>query len=87
MRDLIEFLLARIDEDEQNVHSWWHLQSVAVLDRALAECEAKRRMIGHYTGVDWSREPAGGQEYAAGFLRLLALPYAGHPDYRSQWRP
>jgi hypothetical protein len=87
MSDLIEFLLARIEEDEENVHSWWHLQSVAVLDRALAECEAKRRMIAHYRSVDWNRDRPDGQDDAAVFLRLMALPYANHPDYRSHWRP
>jgi cytochrome c biogenesis protein ResB len=87
MSDLIEFLLARIEEDEENVHSWWHLQSVAVLDRALAECEAKRRMIAHYSSVDWNRHRPHGQEDAAVFLRLMALPYANHPDYRSHWSP
>jgi hypothetical protein len=85
MSDLIEFLLARIEEDEENVHSWWHLQSVAVLDRALAECEAKRRMIAHYRSIDWSRSD--GRDDAAVFLRLMALPYANHPAYRSDWSP
>ncbi|WP_294565549.1 DUF6221 family protein [uncultured Arthrobacter sp.] len=87
MSDLIEFLLARIEEDEENVHSWWHQQSVAVLDRALAECEAKRRMVTHYCSIDWTGNQPDGRDDAVVFMRLLALPYAGHPGYRREWRP
>jgi len=45
--------------------------------RVLAECEAKRRLI------------ALGEKdsYWDDVLRLLALPYADHPDYRDEWRP
>ncbi len=87
MGDLIDFLLARIADDEENVHSWWHVQSVPVLDRALAECEAKRLMVAHYQRVDWAKVPADQQDYMGVFLRLMALPYAGHPEYRREWRP
>jgi hypothetical protein len=24
---------------------------------------------------------------ATALLKLIALPYAGHPDYREEWRP
>ena len=45
--------------------------------RVLAECEAKRRLI------------ALGEKdsYWDDVLRILALPYADHPDYREEWRP
>jgi hypothetical protein len=47
--------------------------------RVLAECAAKRGIVEQLAG------PAGGAD--AGVLRLLALPYAGHTDYRADWRP
>jgi hypothetical protein len=56
--------------------------------RVLAECEAKRRIVGEH------REQAGGgccvcsrHEYPCPTLRYLALPYADHPDYREEWKP
>lgn len=51
--------------------------------RVLAECEAKRRIVESarssrtFRCEDWADE----------VLRLLALPYADHPDYRDEWRP
>lgn len=54
--------------------------------RVLAECEAKRQVVtqaAHYTDVLY--DPAA-QVYRQ-VLRALALPYAGHPDYRPQWAP
>jgi hypothetical protein len=43
--------------------------------RIIADCEAKRRLI-----VRW-------RELHPDVLRLLALPYADHPDYNADWRP
>jgi hypothetical protein len=52
--------------------------------RVLAECEAKRRIVQEY---DWAyRQTSGDGLWIA--LRLLALPYADHPDYREEeWKP
>ena len=69
--------------------------------RVLAECEAKRRIVeahpdGHEPGeaVPFCStcEPEGPwnpatHRYQCPTLRLLALPYADHPDYREEWRP
>lgn len=58
--------------------------------QALAECEAKRRIVErcvegcechasgdeHGVGVNWDRD----------ILLLLAEPYAKHPDYQQTWR-
>ncbi len=54
--------------------------------RVLADVQAKRRLIEESIDADqageyWNSES---REWA---LRLLALPYAGHPDYRDVWRP
>jgi hypothetical protein len=65
--------------------------------RVLAECEAKRQIVEahrweefddgdgsvpYYTDCDDCR-----QSPPCRTLRLLALPYADHPDYREEWRP
>ncbi len=44
--------------------------------RVLVECGTKRRLLEECgtVGPVWP-------------LRLLALPYADHPDYRQEWRP
>lgn len=56
--------------------------------RALAEVEVKRQI------VDWcvNMDPTPGlggllAGEARKILRLLTLPYAGHPSYRREWRP
>lgn len=66
----------------------------------LAECEAKRRIVERcretmadyhagYTGQ--FQRPRGevlAEALARDTLRLLALPYADHPDYREEeWKP
>jgi hypothetical protein len=66
--------------------------------RMLAECEAKRRIVDLHQG----EHECVGEKYgrldcvyvAPGFmheldptLRILALPYADHPEYSESWRP
>lgn len=62
--------------------------------RVLAECEAKRRIVGdesdgaalyavHERGL-WPDELT---RWADQVLATLALPYADHPDYQQEWRP
>jgi hypothetical protein len=63
--------------------------------RVLAECEAKRRIVGRLAAADRYAATGGvTTEYAEGYdhgildaARFLALPYADHPDYRSEWTP
>jgi hypothetical protein len=50
--------------------------------RVLAECDAKRRII--TTIQRWLDT---GYPTLDHVLFALALPYADHPDYRSEWRP
>ena len=57
--------------------------------RVLAECEAKRRIVEQ---VDEGRryDIDCGEGHGSNFdhiERLLALPYADHPDYREEWKP
>lgn len=54
--------------------------------RVLAEIETKRRMIDECERtVDY--DSRGMMSMAEDFLRLLALPYAEHPEHREEWRP
>ncbi|MEU7400729.1 DUF6221 family protein [Streptomyces sp. NPDC044948] len=65
--------------------------------RVLADVEAKRQLLDlHAPGeteyvdgnVCMACDVRGGEPfYPCKTLRLLALPYAGHPDYRPEWRP
>lgn len=58
----------------------------------LARCAADRRLIEFVTGVQtYAGEPPGWDADDAAalltVLRLLALPDAGHRDYRPEWAP
>lgn len=60
--------------------------------RVLAECVAKRAILdlwaeanGYASDGDLSGTIAVTAYCYA--LRAIALPYAGHPDYRQEWRP
>jgi len=66
--------------------------------RVLAECAAKRRIVELHRGQKalWDDDenplevvecPECGVLFPCPTLRLLALPYADHPDYREEWRP
>jgi len=66
--------------------------------RLLAECDAKRRIVAEHDewersvsttpGDDPARRERQTHRDALGtVLRLLAVPYAGHADYREEWRP
>ena len=131
--DLVEFLTARLDEDEQaarvagddrwalipvyedatirhgrmpdpqsiqiveangvemgSVHRVAHAEYIARHDpaRVLAEVDAKRQLL------DWlAREDERALDNnlwwwdGDGARKLLALPYADHPDYDEAWRP
>ena len=92
MTDLAGFLLARIAEDESEtrwlgpcdcrVEGFPLQHGLRCPERVLAECEAKRRIV----TTQLQPYPAG-HAPATLVLRLLALPYADHPDYRQEWRP
>lgn len=132
--NLVEFLRARLDEDEQAARAAtagpWYVDDIdqelrtadvyaadgrvtsaytepccSVEDathmarhdpaRVLVEVEAKRRLLrSHYDYQgycprchDWQNKPVEREAYPCEVVRLLALPYADHPDYRQEWRP
>lgn len=80
---LVEFLLARLGEDEATVPDVecrcedGEPQRPDCGDRILAEVEAKRRIVYHEFS-NWGESTT---------LRLLTLPYSDHPDYDEGWRP
>jgi hypothetical protein len=100
VNDLIAFLLARIgDQQIAAAHGLQLLndQPDAVLryrlpverigavppDQVFRECEAKRRIVER---LDVMRLADVLRDSAERLLRLLALPYADHPDFREEWR-
>lgn len=132
MSDLIEFLRARLAEDEHLANELRktcpHVDNCGdgepdwdvVLDasRRLREIEAKRRILDEHAlmwrDIGWLEDDEGERVEAYAELevcarcvpkhshfgsraavsegpcktvRLLALPYADHPDYRPEWRP
>lgn len=133
--DIVEFLRARLDEDERAARAafWdasgdsagWRLQRgaghyafvvmdglddrVVIVDepeasdregvavhivrhdpaRVLREVEAKRRLLDLHRPDSDDRPECGtcGPRHPCSTLRLLALPYADHDDYREEWTP
>jgi hypothetical protein len=84
---LADFLLARIAEDEE--FALRYPPTAAARPRALAECEAKRRIVEPwaYGGQEDNWRYGVHAEAHEYVLRSLALPYVSHPDYRPEWAP
>jgi len=70
--------------------------------RVLAEVDAKRRILDEHAPFSQPQKMAWGEiiacstcgsvddsptEWPCSTVRLMALPYADHPDYREEWRP
>lgn len=95
---LTEFLLARFAEEEAN----WRrdIWDEAVAQVALLDLAPKRRIVDKasddmalYDEVFRDVQPTDCEDFTNGAawaldfcLRALALPYAGHSDYRDEWR-
>ncbi len=89
---VVEYKWLRIARHSSGGRRSEHVDGVPSPARVLAECEAKRRIVRQY-GIardaeygDISVAIRAEQTYKY-VLRLLALPYADHPDYREEWRP
>jgi hypothetical protein len=87
--EISEFLLARIAEDEASADLRPYNMPCAECGqdggRVLAECEAKRRIVGDYG----FREHAPGRGlsiFGERILGALASVYADHPDFDPAWR-
>lgn len=103
---LVEFLLARIAEDEAVVERFaeqygpLHTECDPALDvddhyavvlvsaeRVFAECGAKRQQLALLDATNDDGIPILTLRLRDLLPRLLAIPYADHPDYRAEWRP
>jgi hypothetical protein len=77
--------VATVERDEDRAHIARHDPA-----RVLADIEAKRRIIALHVAEPGQHPDFCGHdkhELPCPTLRLLALPYADHPDYRTEWRP
>jgi hypothetical protein len=74
------------DTDELVAAYWDQVGDPA---HVLAECEAKREIIGQQRAWEANGGPDAFRTRAAlsQVLRLLALPDADHPDYQEAWKP
>lgn len=96
--DYIDITLSMYDQESGESHSKrirpWQPE------RVLAECEAKCRIVEQAeeatadheaVALDMSGDDAKSfhahSDPGETILRLLAQPYADHPDYRDEWRP
>ena len=85
--DLVDFLLARFDEDEEAAR--FVQLSPAPTNRALVahvlrDVEAKRQLVQYFRDLERSGLTGGTMDHA---LRLIAQTYSSHPHYRDEWRP
>ena len=97
--NIVEFLEARIAEDEKRAHYYDPLGASIGPARLLAECQAKRAIINLHdqTGERWTGFPRADQQEhycihdqqpaPCPTLRVLASVYADHSDYREEWKP
>jgi hypothetical protein len=68
------------------------LFSRVAVERALCDVDVKRRLLAkHAPVIDGTQSSwtwfEGSESASEEVVRLLALPYADHPDYREEWRP
>ncbi|NPC96536.1 DUF6221 family protein [Nocardioides sp. zg-DK7169] len=97
MNEIVEFVRARIAEDEELAREVEsdarhgrdvpaeEADHVAVtgVARVLADCEAKRGLL----ELAEAAAADGLPRYEGAILRRLAQPYAEHADYLDAWRP
>lgn len=94
---ITEFLLARIADDEAMAEDGVRYEVAihyagggdweSLKDRWLAECEAKRRIVGLHTEncVHECTTCLLEGDWPCQTLRALAAVYADHPDYQREW--
>ena len=88
MTMLTDFLLARIAEDEAaaraSVPVGGRRAGKTSWQRRVAECTAKRAIVGHCkSGL--ANGPFGESTLAEAIAQHLAQVYADHPDYQHEW--
>jgi hypothetical protein len=98
--DVVEFLRARLDEDEAAAKAWLPFgnpnaeqrQHVASHDpaRVLADVESKRGVVAKCEAALRGQTRPGEElmkTLAVLVLEGLATAYADHSDFREEWRP
>lgn len=89
---LVEFLTARLDEDEAKAHRARVEGEQWPSARVLADVDAKRRIVDSYRWqIDnadrpFASERIGEARIAEHHVKLLALSYADNPDFREEWK-
>jgi len=86
-------------DDMAKLRDWADAEHGWTQERVLREIDAKRRIIELHEPYDLDARDRSGsmigcaecvhddKTYPCTTLRLLALPYAGRPGYREEWRP
>jgi hypothetical protein len=78
--ELAGFLLARIAEDQHALADFD--ERFRGGPRWADECDARRRIVQLIAPDPREEDDLEGAEV----LRIMALPYADHPDFREEWR-
>jgi hypothetical protein len=84
---ITDFLLRRIEEEEiraEYVRQFGDTSGIFGPERILAECEAKRAVIGWWTNGAIGYAVSEDGEMTNPLLPLAAV-YASHPDYQQEW--
>jgi len=91
--DLVRFLLARFDEDDEQLKRYARLDSappgLLSVDRLRSEALARRRILGAIQQLLVLRDqpcekPV--RDGAVQVLRSLAAPYSQHAGFRTEWK-
>jgi hypothetical protein len=92
MDGLIRFLLARLSDDERELRARAKAGGTAfpTVERAVADCAAKREIIGIVQRMMILRDlpmerPV--RDGASEVLKRMAAVYHDHTEYRPDWRP
>lgn len=95
-RELVRFLLARVDDDDSEVKRLAKgsasapAEGVGSVARLRAELAAKRRVIGSLQQLLVLRDQPFEKvirDQVTQMLRVLATAYEAHGAYRREWRP
>jgi len=99
---IVEFLTARLDEDEAYYRDEFYIGYLDLRDKMSADIAAKRAIVARHEGAVRSLaaiEAVDGfslnahavvravHDSTLGAVHHLASVYADHPDYNPEWRP
>ncbi|MHA7209560.1 DUF6221 family protein [Arthrobacter sp. MDT1-65] len=84
-RRSVSRVLARPDDDEAAITAGDY-PGEWMVEQQRASCRSRRELVAHVQRIDWDYEPAGDADYMRTILEIIAEPYAGHPDFRPEWK-